>query len=247
MKPNGKVRPAKAADMKAIEAWLPKDYSVGTLAMNWNVTMKVFAEERVSVWEDLDSGQPVGYCWGSLNSHDSVLEVQPEYRGLGIGRAMAEFMLKNSITDRDPLLEIHIAPDSAESFWQGMGFETYWEHGNCYGRRILELRPLAVAGVRRSVTVVFLPESATWDEMPGLKALASHQREGTEVADGRIILDRAASHFHLPDGDDLAIDVLLDGQSLYRGKAKYSKAEAIGVKQCRRGFTICEINPGYEL
>ena len=88
--------------MKAIEAWLPKDYSVGTLAMNWTITLNVFAEGKVSVWEDAASGQPVAYCWGGLNSHDSVLEVQPEYRGLGVGRAMATFMIENSIAERDP-------------------------------------------------------------------------------------------------------------------------------------------------
>ncbi len=48
--------------MKAVEAWLPKDYSVGTLAMNWTITLNVFAEGRDSVWEDAAIGQPVAYC-----------------------------------------------------------------------------------------------------------------------------------------------------------------------------------------
>lgn len=247
MTPIGKVRSATGADMRFIKAWLPKDYSVGTLAMNWNVTMKVFAKGKVSVWEDALSGRSVAYCWGSLNSHDSVLEVHPAYRRLGVGRAMAVFMIENSIAEGDPLLEIHISPDSAEPFWQEMGFQTYWDNGRCYGRRIVEMPQQAVVGVRRAVTVKFLPESATWSREPNSEALASHHIEGTEVSDGRIILDRAAAHYDLPDGDDLAIEVLVDGRSRYRGKAKYSEANAIGLKRCRSGFMISEVISNTEL
>lgn len=241
MRPVGIVRPATAADMKAIEAWLPTDYSVGTLAMNWKITTKVFNEGGVSVWVDAASDKPAAYCWGSLSSHSSVLEVQPEYRGFGVGRAMVEFMIENSIAERDPLLEIHIAPDSAEPFWEAMGFKTYWQDGKCYGRRMLELQQPGVAGIRRSVTVLFLHESALYSERENQKALACHELEGTEVADGRIVLDAVASHFDLPNGYDLGIDVLVDGCSRYRGKAKHSGARAIGVTGCRAGFMIGEI------
>lgn len=82
----------------------------------------VLREEALTprIWEDATTSKPVAYCWGSLNSHDSVLEVHAEYRGTGVGRAVAEFMIANSLAKRDPLLEIHISPDTAEEFWQRM-------------------------------------------------------------------------------------------------------------------------------
>jgi GNAT superfamily N-acetyltransferase len=243
MKPIGKVRPATAADMAIIEAWLPKDRSIGTLAANWNITMLVFGEGRVSVWEDEASRKPVAYCWGSLNSHDSILEVQPEHRGRGIGWAMAAFMLENSIADGEPLLEIQIAPESSELFWQAMGFETYWRGDSCYGRRILEFRREVPAGIRRQVVVAFLPECAAWT--PDVKSLAVHRLEGIEVpAEYKIVLDTTVAHFDLPHGSDLVVEVVVDGQRRYRGKAKYENAAGIGVQRCRNGFMICEVLSG---
>jgi len=208
--------------------------------MNWDVTLSVFSKGGVSVWEDAASGKPVAYCWGSLNSHDSVMEVRPEYRGQGIGRMLAEFMIDSSLAMHDPLLEIQISPGSAESFWRGMGFLTYLDRGRCYGRRILELRQPLEAGIRRSVTVEFLPPSSMWaTEKP--TPLACHQLLGIEDLDGKIVLEKAASHFHPLDGADLVIDVQVDGRSRFKGKAKYPEAEAIGVRPCRSGFMIAEI------
>lgn len=243
MMPSGRVRRATVADMRVIEAWLPTDHSVGTLAMNWDVTMDVFNEGRVAVWEEAASGKPVAYCWGSLNSHSSVLEVQPEYRGLGIGRAMAEYMIESSLADRDPLLEIHISPESAEAFWQGMGFVTYIKRGRCYGRRILDLPQVAVTGTSRSVTVRFFPASAMWANP---QALACHEIKGIEVTGGEIVLEHAVSQFDSPDDSDLVVEILVDGKSRYKDKAKYERAQAIGVVQCRRGFTIWRILPDHE-
>ncbi|RJF92666.1 hypothetical protein [Noviherbaspirillum saxi] len=240
MKPIGKIRPATAADMTTIEAWLPKDRSIGTLAANWNLTMCIFHEGRVSVWEDEISRKPVAYCWGSLNSYDSILEVQREYRGQGVGRAMSDFMFESSIADSEPLLEIQIAPESSEPFWQAMGFETYWTGGFCYGRRMLELRRDVPTGVRRQVGVAFLPEQAAW--MPDTRPLIVHQLEGIEVqADNKIVLGTTVAHFDLPPGEDLVVEVTVCGQRRYRGKAKYEEAALIGVQRCRNGFMISEI------
>jgi len=240
MKPTGKVRLATAADMAIIKAWLPKDRSLGTLAANWNMTMEMFAEGQVSVWEDDASRKPVAYCWGSLNSHGSILEVQPEHRGNGVGRAMVTFMLENSVADGEPLLEIQVAPESSEAFWQAMGFVTYWSGGYCYGRRVLEFRREVPAGIPRTVVVAFLPGRADWTA--DAEPLAVHQLEGIEVPDqNKIVLPATVAHFH-PIGDsDLVIELLIDGHSRYRGKAKYERAAAVGVQRCKNGFMISEI------
>lgn len=240
MKPIGKVRPATLADMAIIEAWLPKDRSIGTLAANWNLTTRIFREGNVCVWEDEASRKPVAYCWGSLNSHDSILEVQPEYRGQGIGRAMADFMLENSITNGEPLLEIQIAPESSEPFWKAMGFETYWAGDSCYGRRVLEIRRDIPTGILRPVVVAFLPERAAWT--PDARPLAVHQVEGIEVrAENKIYLGTMVAHFDLMNGEDLVVEVAVCGELRYRGKAKYDKAAAIGFQPCRNGFMISEV------
>jgi GNAT superfamily N-acetyltransferase len=240
MKATGKVRLATAADMAIIKAWLPKDRSLGTLAANWNITMEMFAEGQVSVWEDAASRKPVAYCWGSLNSHSSILEVQPEHRGRGVGRAMAVFMLENSVVNGEPLLEIQIAPEASEPFWQAMGFRTYWIEGYCYGRQILEFRREVPAGTPRMVVVSFLPGHAAWT--PDVEPLAVYRLEGTEVPDqNKIELPTTVAHFHPVGDSDLVVEVLVEGRSRYRGKAKYKDAAAIGVQRCKNGFMISEV------
>lgn len=240
MVPLGKVRQATAGDMRTIEAWLPKDRSIGTLAANWKITTRMFGKGRVLVWEDDSTCEPVAYCWGNLNSHDSILEVKPEYRGQGVGRAMAAFMLESSIAGNEPLLEIQIAPESSEQFWQAMGFHTYWEENSCYGRRILELRRDLPAGTRCKVVVTFLPESAAWS--PDVMPLAMHQLEGVEVPfEDKIVLNTTVAHFELPEGENLVVEVMVDGERRYHGKAKYEEAAAIGVQRCLNGFMISEV------
>lgn len=240
MRSNGKIRSATALDMAIIEAWLPKDRSIDTLAPNWNLTMEQFGEGHVSVWEDAANRLPVAYCWGSLNSHDSILEVKPDYRGRGVGRALAEFMLERSIASGEPLLEIQIAPESSELFWQAMGFETYWERDSCYGRRTLKLCRPVPTGDRRPVVVTFLPEQAAWT--PNVEPLAVHQLDGVEVpAEGKIVLDKTVACFDLPDGDDLVVEVAVCGLRLYREKAKYKAAAAIGIQRCMNGFMVNEV------
>jgi len=246
MKANGKVRPATAADMAIIEAWLPKDRSIGTLAANWNLTREKFSQGRVSVWEDEISHTPVAYCWGTLNSHDSILEVKPDYRGQGVGRALAEFLVERSVASAEPLLEIQIAPESSETFWQTMGFKTYWERDSCYGRRMLKLNRSVPPGTRCPVTVTFLPMEASWAR--DVEPLTVYQLEGVEIpAEGKIALDTAVAHFDLPDGEDLVVEVAVRGVCLYRDKAKYRAATAVGIQRCENGFIINEVLTGENL
>lgn len=70
------------------------------------------------------SGQPVAYCWGTLNTIDSILDVKPSHRGRGIGRNFVEHLLDESLAQREPLLLITCAPESSEGFWIRMGFTT---------------------------------------------------------------------------------------------------------------------------
>lgn len=236
----GAVRPATDADMQSIEAWLPRDRSIGTLAANWNLTQREFQKGQVFVWAEAETGSPVAYCWGTLNSHDSILEVQPAFRGRGIGQALVDFMIEASVRANEPLLEIQCAPESSESFWKRVGFETDWRYGRCYGRRMLDLRRDVPDGVRVPVEVVFLPEHAAWkgDATP----FAVRRLEGVDSGFGKIELDALVAYFDPPQGGDLVVDVKVSGESWYRGKAKYGDAYAIGVRRCLNGFAVGEVH-----
>lgn len=111
---------------------------------------------------------------------------------------------------------------------------------------MLEFRNPTIAGLRRQVSVAFLPEQAAWTQ--DIKPLAVHQLEGIEVlTEGKIVFDTKIAHFDLPNGDDLVIEVVVSGERRYRDKAKYKGAAAIGVQHCMNGFMIAEVLTGDSL
>ena len=49
--PRGRVRPAQIGDIAAIEAWLPTEGNVETLAGGWRRSLRNFERGRMLVWE----------------------------------------------------------------------------------------------------------------------------------------------------------------------------------------------------
>ncbi|MFJ1471403.1 GNAT family N-acetyltransferase [Massilia orientalis] len=238
----GYVRAARDSDIPIIEAWLPKDESVPSLAVNWKLTKKVYQERGMLVWEDATTEIPVAYFWGSLHSHDSVLEIHPVYRRRGIGRAFVEHLIDRSREQGEPLLEIECAPETSKEFWMAMGFDVR-EHGwsmygpQLIGQKILRLPRELPEGPQIPVTVAFLPESAAYDDSI-VTPLVKHALVGAVGRSGGIALNERVAYFDLDDGKDLVIEIVVAGKRVYRGKAKHQGAKAIGVAPCKRGFAV---------
>jgi len=244
----GHVRAACDGDIPVIEAWLPKDESVPSLAVNWNITKKVYQEKGMLVWEDSTTEKAVAYFWGSLHSHDSVLEIHPGYRRKGIGQAFVEHLIGISRQRGELLLEIECAPETSKEFWMAMGFDVRAHGWTMYGpqligRQILRLPRELPEGPKTPVTVVFLPESAAYDDSI-VTPLVKHALVGVETASGDIALNERVAYLDLDDGKDLVIEIAVAGKRVYRGKAKYQEAKAIGVARCHGGFMVDTVNLG---
>jgi GNAT superfamily N-acetyltransferase len=242
----GHVRAARDSDIPIIEAWLPKDESVPSLAVNWKLTKKVYQERGMLVWKDSMTERPIAYFWGSLHTHDSVLEIHPAYRGKGIGRAFVEHLMAMSREQGEPLLEIECAPETSKEFWMAMGFDVR-EHGwtmhgpQLIGQQILSLPRQLPEGPQIPVTVAFLPESAAYDDSD-VTPFVMHALVGAATPSGGIELNERVAYFDLDDGKDLVIEIVVSGKRVYRGKAKYQEARAIGVEPCKRGFAVDTLN-----
>jgi hypothetical protein len=242
------VRAARDSDIPIIESWLPKDESIPSLAVNWKLTKKVYQEKGMLVWEDSTKKMPVAYFWGSLHSHDSVLEIHPAYRRKGIGRAFVEHLMDMSREQGEPLLEIECAPETSKEFWTAMGFDVR-EHGwsmygpQLIGQQILRLPRELPEGPQTPVTVAFLPESAAYGDSI-VTPLVKHELVGALAPSGGIALNERVAYFDLDDGKDLVIEIVVAGKRVYRGKAKYQEAKAIGVALCKRGFAVDTLNLG---
>lgn len=240
--PNGRVRPARDSDIPIIEAWLPTDLRGDTLAVNWSLTKRVYEEKGMLVWEDAGTLEPVAYFWGSLNTTDSILEVQPARRRDGIGRAFVEYLLVQSRVDGELLLEIEAAPPSSEPFWRAMGFEfPKDEWAPRIGRRMQRRLQSLPEGPHVQVKVSFFHESVKYEPAAQHRPLAEYSVTGAYDIDGSLVLNEEVACWSLRDGRDLVVRVEVDGRTVYFDKAKYSEAEALGIAQGRNGFSISAV------
>lgn len=142
---SGFVRKAADRDIPIIEAWLPRGQAIESMAVNWKTTLKVFHRVGMWVWEDGVTKEPVAYFWGSLASTNSVLEVRPEYRRCGIGRAFVQHLIDEMKGTGEELLEIECAPPSSKAFWHAMGFEIIPDGRRLIGRRNIRFPPLSLS------------------------------------------------------------------------------------------------------
>lgn len=239
--PNGRVRPARDSDIPIIEAWLPTDRRGDTLAVNWDLTKRVYKEDGMLVWEDAATQEPVAYFWGSLNSTSSILEVHPARRRDGIGRAFVEYLLEQSRADGELLLEIEAAPPSSEPFWRTMGFEfprDEWEPR--IGRRMLSHEQPIPEGQLVQVKVSFFHESVKYAATPQ-QPLAEYGLTGAYDVDGVLVLNEKVAYWSPADGRDLVVRVDVEGNTVYFDKAKYAAGGALGITRCKNGFAICAV------
>jgi GNAT superfamily N-acetyltransferase len=238
---SGRVRKAIDSDIPVIEAWLPRDPGIESLAVNWKITLEVYKEKGMWVWADNSTHEPVAYFWGSLNSTSSILEVRPDRRGEGIGYAFVDHLIEVSRSHGEGLLAIECAPESSAAFWNRMGFTIILTGRKVLGYRILPIPRPIPEGVPLRIQVAFFPEEAAYDRSPTIKPFVEYSLEGTPDSTGLIQLNQKVAYYEPPEGD-LVVQLFVDDERIYRGKAKYEEAEMLGFERCHNGFAVSSLN-----
>ncbi|MDO8050077.1 hypothetical protein O3301_16525 [Janthinobacterium sp. SUN211] len=240
----GRIRAAVDSDIAVIEAWLKRQRQSGvkTLEMNWNLTLKVYRNEGMLIYEDASSQEAIAYFWGSLSSTDSILEVRADQRGHGVGTAFVEYLLKQAHVDGEGLLCIDCGATESEDFWRKMKFDIEDVGHQVLGKRILSIpRALPVSAEPVEVVIRFYPESASY-KSDGVPPLAEFRPSAVQDQQGIVWLAEKISCFDLDRGD-LVVEAILDGTSLCRGKAKHEQARTLGFFSCCNGYAIEKITP----
>lgn len=238
----GHIRAAVDSDIAVIEAWLKHQRKSGvkTLEMNWNLTLKVYRNEGMLIYEDASSQEAIAYFWGSLNSTDSILEVRADQRGRGVGTAFVEYLLRQALVDGEGLLCIDCGATESEDFWRKMEFDIEDVGHQVLGKRILSIpRALPVSAEPVEVIIRFYPELASY-KSEGVLTLAEFWPSAVRDQQGIVWLAEKISYFDLERGD-LVVEMILDGTPLCRGKAKHEQARAHGFFGCRNGYAIEKI------
>lgn len=234
---------------RASQEWEEADYEgdrpVRGFRCNWDSAKKGWREGRAKIHVLLVEGEPVGF----LNGTD-ILEIRPDLRGKGYGRILADFMIQAAWDEGRSVVEIEVAPASAEPFWQRMGF-TLVEDRQGYGGGTFAYKILPRAfelgdGVRAEYTVAFFTQKARYSQDP--KPFIEYTGEGVRLADGHIQLPERAYCFNPTDDQhvDYFVKIEVDGDVVHFDKAKREESELCGVLRDAGGdFYIERINPGH--
>ncbi len=236
------IRKSTEADIKVIYSWLVSADAEGiedSFLCNWNVIKKSHAKSELLVYVDGESGEPVAFRCGDLLS-PGLLEVRHDLRRIGIGRKLVERCITDARKEDECILYIQCKPSTSIPFWESMGFTIFCQEDRPnYAYRILEKAhtlPLVARPIR--VGIRFYPEARLDDSSVQPYVTASPH---AAISDKNIVyLDERVTFFktkHSNEGDPI-VEIEVDGQELYLGKAKYPEAEQLGVIYHPHGFYI---------
>lgn len=188
---------------------------------NWDMARDAWAcgESKLDVL--LLDGEAVGFL-----SDTDILEIHPEHRGKGLGVLMSDFMLKRVFDEGYSVLEIEIAPTTAEPFWRRQGFELldnkiHFHHG-MHAYQIIARSFELGNGPRVPVEVAFYDEDSRYAERPPFVEFVGF---GERLADGSIQLPERV-HGYTPFqryNTENHIRIAVDGEELYFGRSKYQQ------------------------
>ena len=237
------IRQSTDADMEAIHTWLQEQQRAGvhgTFLCNWRLTRESHDEGKLQVYVDPESQTPVAYQWGGL-LRPGILEVRHDLRGRGIGKEFVEHCLAQAAQAGEYILCIQCKPSTSIAFWRGMGFQLDDEGGReSYATRMArESLELPKDGDPVQVTLEWFPERRKWEAstLPVLAQAIEGRLLGGEVW----LSERALCPGRIEDGDAV-LRVTVDGQEWYCDKAKYERAEELGVERCSNGYFIEVLN-----
>jgi len=237
------IRWSNDKDIQQIHNWLQKEDTLevhGNFLCNWNLTRQCHDEGALLVLIDEIEDIPVAYQWGQLLS-SGILQVRNDWRGKGLGRLVVEHCIELALQQDEMVLQVACKPSSSIPFWKAMDFTIIeGKFGeNAKGFRVLS-KKLALPPSKRPVvaTVSSFPEERKWQE--DVPAIAIYHPDAAVADNGKVYLAERASFpmsFHPMRGDPI-IEIIVEGQLIYRDKAKYQDAQDHGVKWCRNGFYI---------
>ena len=243
------IIPATPDLMIEIETWLDEEehaYNSGDLEVrgfrcNWCSTKSRWAEGSDQVDVLVVDGKAIGFL-----SNMDILEIHPDHRRKGFGKLLADHMLARAFDDGYSMVEIEIAPESAESFWvDQMGFKPDHEdirHRNgLYATKFLARTFPLGDGPRVSVEIAFYDEKSRYNQgMP----VTTWAGDGERHQNGEIQLPHRVHGYDptLWNNIENHIQIVVDGKELFFDRAKYGLAHG-AAKDPGGSFYIDRIRP----
>lgn len=238
----------EAAHVAANKAW-ESDYSVEVpqrgFRCNWDETKRRWRDDEAPVAILIVGGEAVGF------QGQGLFEIRPDLRRKGYGRILAEHMIASTISEGGSVIEIGIAPMTAQPFWESIGFTRVpgkSHHGSgAYAYRMLPRTFELTNGVRVPYRISFFSAEERYRDCP--KAYAVCEGSAERLSNGSLQLPQRAICFDPEERrpSDTFVRIEVAGEEVHFDKAKYANSEALGVKRDRDGrYYLDRIEPAPE-
>ncbi len=238
------IRNSTDADLAEVGRWLKAEHERDGEGFwnNLNIIEGAHAKGRLFVLPDEVTDLPIGFIANGEDGPD-VLAVRTDRRGESVGRRLAQHMIQ-MFTDQDEVsvIELQCEPETSIPFWRKMGFTHYRSQGRDRAYRVVEKTwPVDPDAPVVDVRIAFFPESAKCrpDTEPLLVVTAKAVWE-TEFSIG--LTKRVVFHTGTRSGaNDTVVSITVDGVELYKDKAKYERANDLGVEADSYAYYLDEV------
>ena len=231
---------------EALELW-ENDYEgdrpVRGFRCNWDSAKRWRKEGHTPMVVLVVDDRAVGFLAGM-----DILEIKPGLRGKGYGKLLADHMVQAARDEGRSVVEITVAPSTAEPFWWRMGFTLVEEH-DTHGNGTFAYKALPKTfelgdGPRVAYVISFFTQKERYSEDP--KPFSRFTGLGEHRSDGRIQLPELAFCFNPVDDQhvDYFVKIELEGRVVHFDKAKYASSTGFGVERdAGYKYFIDRINP----
>lgn len=236
------VDAATADDLAAILRWLQREYECDNEGFWCNRDIISKALQDGALYVIRLNGEAVAYQVGMYAA--DIANVRQDLKCRGYGTALFEASFDRAYRDEVNVLAGQCMPTDSLPFWERCGFQRYPDRhrpNDILVRRFVERTFILPEGPRIAVEIVFYPEGAVHGVSVG--PVVAHCATGARLDDGSIQLDHRAigAKVDEPEGRDLVIRIVIDGQPLCQTKAKYDEAKKLGVVEDGDSFFVDRI------
>ena len=256
------IRLATAKDLSAVLQWLKEEedaYNDGVsiergFYCNRNVVSD--AQENNALFVALDGDHPIAFAaLSSAMDEINILEVQPGRRREGAGRTLATHCIEHyrNAGNGACVVTVECTPETSEPFWKSLGFKLFpprFQTGGALGIYEIEHRyenhpdwePV-------EVVIRVFRERALYERENVIPPIMEIRPNAARDGDGAIQLGKRIIFYRdllgFEPREDVAIELIINGESKFKEKAKYDISRDYGVQFCNRsGAHFLETIPG---
>ena len=227
-------------DLKSILEWSrAEDETFGddteSFYCNRGIVERAHTNEQLLVLKK--DGHAVAYLVWSPYGVD-ILSVKREERGKGLGAQLYKFHETKRLDEGAVLMEIECTPHKSLGFWQKQGFqriassnEEFWRDNRAY-KKLSKSHSLKSIWPQANVVLSFYPQEAAYKN--GILPTQTYTPEAYSTAPQKIkFSERIVYYVPVSKNSydyDPVVSIELNGQELFKGKAKREAARNMGLK-----------------